>query len=496
MSQPKNIPDLKLLDDSFADRIIDEAIEVLENTGVYVENDEGKKLLTEAGMKVKQRHGKEMVLISRSQVEKALDTAPSSISIYNANDTDEPVIVLEDGRVHFDPGSAAVYYYDYENKQVRPPVTEDFTRFVKIADALPHLDAQSTSMIPSDVPKDIADLYRLFLVLHNSSKPVVTGTFNKGSFEVMKDMLAAVRGDEQMLAEKPLSVFSVCPSPPLKWSDLTCYDLIECAKHGIPAEFISMPMTGSSAPVTLAGAIVQHTAETLSGFVIGQLANPGAPLIYGGSPTAFDMRKGTTPMGAIETMMIDASYVQIGKRLGVPTQAYMGLSDSKIPDSQAGLESALGTALSALAGTNLIAGPGMLAFENCQSAEKLVIDNEICGMVKRLLQGVEEHEEEKLAQDLLEGDIYEGKHFLTSPRTMKWFREELYSPGDIIDRNDKDVWEEKGSTTAEERAHLEVKKILDQHQPKRPPTDVAKKLESIIDKQGKKHGLETLPYKK
>lgn len=494
MTQPNQVPNLKLLDKSLVDTIIDRAFEILARTGVFVENEEGKKLLTDAGMKVEERHGKEMVLITQNLVEEALESAPSSISIYGRDDIQDPAMVLEDGRVYFDPGSTAVYFYDYDQETIRKPVTDDFRNFVRVADALSHIDAQSTAMIPSDVPEDIGDLYRLFLALRNTSKPVVTGTFNKRSFEIMKDMQVAIRGDKEKLEEKPLTVFSVCPSPPLKWSDLTCHDLIECAKSGIPAEFISMPMTGSSAPVTLSGAIAQHTAETLSGVVIGQLANPGTPLIYGGSPTAFDMKKGTTPMGAIETMMIDSAYVQIGKRLGLPTQAYMGLSDSKMPDSQSGLEAGMGTMMAALSGTNLIAGPGMLAFENCQSMEKLVIDDEICGMIKSLLQGISNPEGDKLAQDLLEGNIYNGTHFLTSPTTIERFKDEFYSPSEIIDRNDIDPWIKKGSLSAEERAHNKVSRLIAEHKPEPLPSKVDQELVKIMDNQADYFGLNSLPY--
>ena len=121
-----------------------------------------------------------------------------------------------------------------------------------------------------------------------------------------------------------------------------------------------MGMTGATSPTTIAGTLVQHVAENLSGLVIGQLAGRGAPVIFGGSPSSFDMRKGTTPMGAIETMMIDAAYAQIGKFLKLPTHAYMALSDAKVNDPQAGFETALGAVLGALAGVNVISGPGML----------------------------------------------------------------------------------------------------------------------------------------
>ncbi|MBW2278869.1 MAG: trimethylamine methyltransferase family protein, partial [Deltaproteobacteria bacterium] len=122
--------------------------------------------------------------------------------------------------------------------------------------------------------------------------------------------------------------------------------------------------------------------------VISQSSNPGTPVLYGGSPAIFDMRYETTPMGAIETMMIDCAYNEIGTVLGMPTQAYISLSDAKQLDSQAGLETGVGATLAALSGINNISGPGMLDFESCHSLEKLVLDNEICGMMHRLLRGI------------------------------------------------------------------------------------------------------------
>ncbi len=234
---------------------------------------------------------------------------------------------------------------------------------------------------------EIADRYRLYLALLFGTKPVVTGTFRVDGFAPMREMLAAIAGGPEQLRAKPNAIFDCCPSPPLKWSDLTAQALIDCARSGIVAELISMPLTGATAPVTLAGAVTQHCAECLSGVVIHQLAHPGAPIIYGGSPACFDMRKGTTPMGAVETMMIDGAYAEIGKHLGLPTQAYMGLSDAKTVDFQAGMESAMGVTIAALSGINNVSGPGMLDFESCQSLEKLVLDHEICGSVLRLARG-------------------------------------------------------------------------------------------------------------
>ena len=154
---------------------------------------------------------------------------------------------------------------------------------------------------------------------------------------------------------------------------------------GVPAQMVSMPLAGGAAPVTLIGSVVQHAAECLSGIAIHQLASPGSPIVWGGAPAILDMRSGTTPMGAVETAMIDAAYAQVGKSLGLPTHTYLVGSDAKLVDAQAGMESATGAVIAALAGVDLVSGAGMLDTLLCQSAEKLVVDAEAISSALRLV---------------------------------------------------------------------------------------------------------------
>ncbi len=163
---------------------------------------------------------------------------------------------------------------------------------------------------------------------------------------------------------------------------LAAGNLIELAQARVPAELISMPLAGAAAPVTLLGSVVQHAAESLSGIAIHQLANPGAPIVWGGAPAIFDMRHGTTPMGAIETAMIDAAYAQVGKSLNLPTHAYLGASDAKIGGCPGRNGKRLSALIGALAGINMISGAGMLDFLACQSPEKLVVDAEGIAMAQ------------------------------------------------------------------------------------------------------------------
>jgi trimethylamine--corrinoid protein Co-methyltransferase len=266
--------------------------------------------------------------------------------------------------------------------------------------------------------------------------------------------------------------------------------LIDSARAGIPSELISMGMTGATSPVTIAGTLVQHVAENLCGLVICQLAKKGAPVIFGGSPSSFDMRKGTTPMGAIETMMIDSAYSQIAKHLNLPTHAYMGLSDSKDNDNQAGLETGIGAVLAALAGINVISGPGMMDFESCQSLEKLVIDNEICGMAYRLIEGISQRDD-PLAAHLFEGFTAETQ-FLSLPHTKNWYRKEHTFPN-IIDRDTYDYWVSLGKKSIAERASEEVERLLQENPPALQEEDVVQELKKIIFQDAKRNGIFSLP---
>jgi trimethylamine--corrinoid protein Co-methyltransferase len=307
----------------------------------------------------------------------------------------------------------------------------------------------------------------------------------------MKDFQLAVRGNETKLKENPLTVFSCCPTSPLKWSDVTSQNVLDCAKYSIPVEFISMPLSGFIAPVTLVGTLIQHTAETLSGIVISQLANPGTPMLYGGSPAIFDVRYETTPMGAVETMMIDCAYNEIGKFLGIPTQAYISLSDAKQLDAQAGLESGMGATLAALSGINNISGPGMLDFESCISLEKLVMDNEICGMNLRMIEGIEPKED--FPSIPIFEELLKENHLLISKHTRKYLKEEHYFPGEVINRANRPRWIAEGKTTLEERAHTEVEKLIQNYEPSSLSNEVKNDLTKLMENEAKKYGQEKLP---
>jgi len=417
-------PNVRFLSALQRDSALEDAQRILDEIGVEVEVETARERLAAAGAGItadgRMRIGPELV-------ERALESVPHEIALFDRDG--EPAGVLGRGEPHYCPGSAAIRVLDWGQTEMRPSTLAQ-----------------------------VGDRHRLAMALTHCRKPIVTGTFDSASFAPMRDMLVAVRGGGEALAEKPLAIFDCCPTAPLSWSELTCSALLGCAESGIPAEIVSVPMTGATAPVSLQGAVAQHTAECLSGLVIHQLSAPGAPLIWGSCASGFDMRQGTSPMGAVESMMMNAATAQIGRHLGLPTHGYFGLSDSKGLDYQAGYESGCGALLAALAGVDVISGAGILEFVGCQSLEKLVLDHETCLSAKRAVAGIDPRVEDDVV-DLVRQGVEAGQ-FLNLRHTRRAFRQELLFPGATVDRQDGSAWLMSGGRQAHETAHAEVETLL------------------------------------
>jgi trimethylamine--corrinoid protein Co-methyltransferase len=482
---------LQFLDKELIERIIAEAGDILTAIGITVYHKETVSLLSDHGAAVEPAPGKEahLVRLTADMIERALKTVPSSFKLYDV--IGEETHDFSGFNVHFTPGSSALNVLDYESGESRKPVTADYVRYVKLVSQLPHVASQSTAFIPSDVNENVSDSYRLYLSLLYGEKPVVTGTFSAEGFAAMKAMQVAVRGGEAAVKEKPLTIFSCCATTPLKWSARICQDIRDCGAAGIPVELISMPLAGFTGPVTLVGSLVGHTAENLSGIVISQLVHPGTPLLYGGAPASFDVRYETTPLGAVETQMLDCGYNEIGKYLGIPTQAYIGLSDAKALDAQAGLETSMGAALAALSGINSISGPGMLDFVNTFSLEKLILDNEICGMTFRMLKGIEPRDDFPIVPRYEE--LLKERHLLISKHSRRNLRKEHYFPGPVIDRAGLARWREEGSLTLKRRAHMELERLLSEYRPSTLDAAVKQELTAIMEGEARRCDMEALP---
>lgn len=468
-------PSLTILSRDEALEIHSRALDLLSRVGVKFEDPEVANILLEFG--ATRNNGR--ILIPEEIVSEALKKTPKKIDLYDRDG--KRVATLGDGALVFNPGSAAIRILDYGAVEPRTPTLEDLRNLVIVVESLDFIEAQSTALVPSDAPIEIRDAVRLYPILRYSRKPIVTGAFTVENMPAMLEMLKVVREDAW---RRPFAIFDACPSPPLSWSKVTSRNIVDLARAGVPSEIVSMPGLGATAPVTVAGATTLHHAEVLSGIVLAQSVSKGAPVIYGGSPTLMHPRFGTTLIVAPESVLVSLAYRDLAKFFGLPTHTYMALSDSKLVDYQSGAEEAYSALLATLAGFDVVSGPGMLEFESVQSLEKLVLDNEVCGLMKRIQKGFEMGINEIATEVIEETVLRKGGNFLLHPHTRKYLRKDVHIPS-VWDSTPRSRWSKR---SVYDEAHIAVVKLLKDGTHHELSPDVLNELNKIYEELWMKAG--------
>src|SRR4029079_5375487 len=350
-------PSLNILEPELIGRIVDEAKRVLATHGMEIRGATMRQRLLDAGLP-QRPDGR--VLFPRDVVEEAIRVAPSSFTLYDR--AGAPRADLGDDRVHFIPGSSGLKVLDHRTGETRLAMSQDFAEYIRLGDGLGNIPYLATAFSTSDIEPQVSDAWRLYLCLTNSTKPVVSGAFTEHGVPRMAEMMALFRDDAEDLRRRPMSIFTVTATGNFRYSEDSCQNLVDCVEAGIPVEIVPVTLMGLIAPVTVVGATVFHTTDVLAGITMAQIVRPGAPVLFGGAPATFHMKIASSPMSAIEAMLLDVAYVEVAKSLGLPTQSHMALSEAKEVDAQAGAETFGSALLAALAGVNSVSGPGMLDF--------------------------------------------------------------------------------------------------------------------------------------
>jgi trimethylamine--corrinoid protein Co-methyltransferase len=316
------------------------------------------------------------------------------------------------------------------------------------------------------------------MTLTTSKKPVVTGAFSEHGVARMVEMQQLFRADRAELIEKPMSIFTITATGNFRYGEDSCQNLLDCVEAGIPIEVVPVTLMGLIAPVTLVGALVFHCVDVLTGLTMAQIVRPGAPVLFGGAPATFHMKAASSPMAAIEAQHLNVAYVAIAKSLHLPTQAYMALSDGKFLDAQGGGETFSSALLAALAGVNSVSGPGMLDFVLTFSLPKLVFDNEVCDQCLHFVRNLEIRDD--LPTGHLVEDLMREDHLITSPHTLEMWPRELYLTNPVIDRANRETWEETGSKSLWDRACEQVEERLANYSPIETDAAVDKAMRQLI----------------
>jgi len=448
-------PRLEVLEPPLVSAIVDEACRLLAEVGMEVRGSALRARLLDHGLPTDPTGTR--ILFPREVVDRAIASAPRSFVLYDRDGS--PHADLGDDRVHFVPGSSGLKVLDHRTGAVRLATTADFVEYIRLGDGLEHIAYLATAFSTNaDIEAGVSDAWRLYLALTNTRRPIVSGAFTEHGVGRMVEMMGLFRRDRADLTARPMSIFTITASGNFRYSEDSCQNLIDCVEAGIPVEIVPVTLMGLIAPVTVVGATVFHTVDVLAGITMAQIVRPGAPVLFGGAPATFHMKIASSPMAAIEALQLDVAYVAVAKALGLPTQAYMALSDAKEVDAQAGAETFGSALLAALAGVNSVSGPGMLDFLLVFSLPKLVLDDELCGQALRFVRDVAPVEDLP-TRDLVE-EVLSQQHLIMAEHTTRHWPAELYLPGPVVDRDNRENWAKAGGLDANRRAVAEVDRRL------------------------------------
>ena len=425
-------------------KIHETSMSLLSHVGVAFNEQEALEIFKKNGFKV---DGK-TVFIPEREVQKALRSAPSHVTVAARNPA-KSVRIGHDDFV-FAPGYGAPFVVQPSGDQ-REATMEDYDNFCKLIQTSKYLDMNGFMMVePSDVPPETAHLDMLCSSILLCDKAFLGSPVSKTGARDCIEMAGIVWGGRDKIVETPVTVSLINSLSPLQFSEEMAGSLIELARAGQACVVASLIMAGSSGPVTLAGVLALQNAELLAGMTLAQLVRPGAPVIYGSTSAPTDMRTGGLSIGGPEVAMVISATAQMARFYNLPCRSGGSLTDANFPDAQAGAESAINLLTAARNGVNFILHAcGILGSYISMSFEKFIIDEEICGMVRKIVQPIEVSDD---SIDLgMISEVGIGGEYLTHSKTYELCRTEFFFP-DLMNRQSYMVWHDAGAKRADEQA--------------------------------------------
>jgi len=436
--------------------IYDAALEILSNVGMVVHHAEALALLARAGCRV-EPGGR--VFVPAHLVERARESAPAAVPMYDRGGA--PAMELGGRNAYFGTGSDLMWTGDLETGERRLSTLDDVGRAARLVDAASHMDFAMSSAYPSEVEPRHAYVLTFLTMMHNTEKPIVAIATGGRDLRTIRDLAAVLRGGREELRARPYFAVYAEPCSPLEHPFDSIEKVLVCARAGIPCVYVPAPLTGATAPVTVAGYMAQGTAESFLGLVVGQLCRPGAPFVFGHGHAVLDMTTAQSCYNAVEGLTIEMGMVAMAKWLDLPNFANAGTTDSQLVDAQAGIDIATETLLVMQAGSNLNHNAGYLDFGLSGTLEGIVIVDEVIAQDRRLLGGIQV-DAEALALEVT-AKVGPGGHFLRERHTRRHYHEDHWRPT-LFNRLGRPAWEAQGATDLQERARRKALDMLAGHQ--------------------------------
>lgn len=473
---------LNILSRETLDTIHFAAARLLRTTGVAVEHQGAADRLSAAGAMVVRRGQFWRAFIPERLINDSLAAAPKAL-VLGARDPKNDYY-LETGRVGFSTFGEQVKIIDPETREYRGSRRSDARQVYKVVDSLPGMVVGSRTLCPNDLPMMLQQPHNFYDALTCTSKHIWMGLTNEPTIELARQMVIAVMGEEKARL-KPINTVTCCPTSPLTLVDMCCLNIIGAAESEVMnVEIMEMALAGGTSPVNPAATVVQTIAEHLSGIVLAQAARKGVPTIMGSCSTNLDLKNGLSPMASPENTIIASAVAKMAAYYQLPIRAGAGVSESKLPDAQAGYEYAANALALGLAGANLIWGAGGIDSGLGFDYAKLLMDHEFGNNVRFMLQGLTVNSEE-MALELIE-EVGPGGSFLTHKHTFQRARRQ--SKYRLFDRAPFASWQSAGGRTMTDRAYEEARKIIDTYEPLPLEASAQTEVDGLLADFVKEHG--------
>jgi trimethylamine--corrinoid protein Co-methyltransferase len=465
-------------------------LNLLSSVGIKIDSKEARDLLEKYGAET--HPDSNFVKFPEDLVTKHLKTVPNSFKVYGP-----------DGSFNFEINSNSMIFatigtpvkiYDPSRKiGVKKTVLEDTIKQIRIVDYLDNISCSNLDVWPNDISYTAIHAHCIYQWAKNTKKPYGMGCVGRLASQDMMNMVSIVVGGDEELVKRPRLIGYFSPTSPLHFPQIMTNGFEIFAKYKQPTIIPPEALAGTSAPVTLAGLLTQTNAEIIGGAVLSQLYNPGAPIFYGTVSHITDMRSGNSAMGSIETGLITIGIAQLARYYNIPSRGPGAVTDSKLLDLQNGFERFQTLLLAAQAGINYITCAGTYEATLVEALELLVIDDELTGMVKRAIEGINVNEETIGLETIKKVAKSEkpGANFLAEKHTRKFMKQELYIPiHKLSNRDRRTTWRKKGSKDIIESAKEKVDQILNNFIPK----DILPTIDSELQEYIKKVEERSLDY--
>ena len=466
-------PRLRVLAQEDKEKIFNGALHVLEAVGMPLMHEGALRLLKEGGCTIE---GERTVKISAELVKKSIASAPDNIPVYNRQGAH--VMDLGGRRAYFGTGSDLMWSHEVETCQRHHTTLADIERAARLCDALPNIDFIMSFAHPHELNPDTAYLESFRCMAASSVKPIVNTAKDRSDLEKMWEIGTIFRGSEAKHRAMPYTIHYAEPISPLKHPHSSVDRLMFCAEKGMPAIYSPAPIAGSTAPMTIAGHVVQGLAESLFGLVVHQLTQPGAPFLMGIGTAVLDMSTSQCSYNAPEYLMAYLAMVEMSHFLNLPNWGYAGTSDSQLPDGQATFEAGLMTYISMVAGSNLNHDIGYLDFGLTGSLEMIVIMDEVVDQLRRMQKGIPVNEETLAIEVIAQGG--ERGEFLSHPHTLKHLRGTQWRPN-LMNRMGFEQWDREGRKDLLTKARERLAAVMQDHQVQPMDPQQAKWVQACVD---------------